>query len=79
MPFEAYYYGTEFRAATEVFHKVVFFIPLGAILAWFVSRTALGLAWLWHRFYLWHWWPGWPWPLNWGASHCLKKTRISWT
>ena len=43
VPFEAYYYGTEYRAATEVLHKVLFFIPLGAILAWFVSQ----LRWTW--------------------------------
>jgi len=33
VPFEAYYYGTEFRAVTEVFHKAGFFFPLGALLA----------------------------------------------
>ena len=33
VPFEAYYYGTEFRAVTEVFHKTGFFFPLGALLA----------------------------------------------
>jgi VanZ family protein len=33
VPFEAYYYGTEFRAVTEVFHKIGFFFPLGALLA----------------------------------------------
>ena len=33
VPFEAYYFGTEFRAVTEVFHKTGFFFPLGAILA----------------------------------------------
>ena len=38
VPFEAYYFGTEYRAATEVLHKVLFFIPLGAMLGWFVSR-----------------------------------------
>lgn len=32
-PFEAYYFGTEFRALTEVFHKTGFFFPLGALLA----------------------------------------------
>ncbi len=31
-PFTAYYYGTEFRAITEVFHKVGLFIPLGILL-----------------------------------------------
>lgn len=43
VPFEAYYYGTEFRAITEVFHKLLFFVPLGALLAWFVVR----LPWAW--------------------------------
>ena len=33
LPFEAYYFGTEFRAVTEVFHKTGFFFPLGALLA----------------------------------------------
>jgi len=33
VPFVAYYYGTEFRAVTEVFHKTGFFFPLGALLA----------------------------------------------
>ena len=46
VPFEAYYYGTEFRAVTEVLHKVLFFIPLGAALAWFVSQ----LRWSWRGF-----------------------------
>ncbi len=43
VPFHAYYYGTEFRAITEVFHKLLFFAPLGVFLAWFVAR----LPWLW--------------------------------
>ena len=33
VPFEAYYFGTELRAVTEVFHKTGFFFPIGAILA----------------------------------------------
>jgi glycopeptide antibiotics resistance protein len=32
VPFRAYYYGTEFRAITELLHKTLFFAPLGAIL-----------------------------------------------
>ena len=36
-PFTAYYYGTEFRAITEVFHKVGLFIPLGILLGIAVS------------------------------------------
>lgn len=31
-PFFAYYYGTEYRAATEVMHKLLFFAPLGMLL-----------------------------------------------
>jgi glycopeptide antibiotics resistance protein len=46
VPFEAYYYGTEFRAVTEALHKVLFFIPLGALLAWFVSH----LRWTWRGY-----------------------------
>jgi len=37
VPFYAYYYGSEFRALTEVFHKVLFFLPLGAISRIFVG------------------------------------------
>lgn len=40
VPFVAYYFGSELRAITEVFHKIGFFIPLGAMLAWL--RWALG-------------------------------------
>ncbi len=35
VPFTAYYFGTEFRAITEVLHKILFFFPLGAIIAFF--------------------------------------------
>ncbi|AMK75858.1 MULTISPECIES: VanZ family protein [Methylomonas] len=34
VPFYAYYYGTEYRAITEVFHKVLFFIPFGVIVGY---------------------------------------------
>ncbi|MFN3543367.1 MAG: VanZ family protein [Thiobacillus sp.] len=37
-PFTAYYFGTEFRAVTELLHKTLFFGPLGALLAWGVAR-----------------------------------------
>lgn len=40
LPFYAYYYGTEFRAITEVFHKVLFFIPFGVILSGAVQSVA---------------------------------------
>ena len=33
-PLQIYYFGTEFRAITELIHKVGFFIPLGMILGW---------------------------------------------
>ncbi|MEN6585988.1 MAG: VanZ family protein [Sulfuricella sp.] len=33
VPFAIYYFGTEYRAITEVFHKVGFFFPLGVLLA----------------------------------------------
>lgn len=42
VPFRSYYYGTEFRAVTEVLHKIVFFIPAGVSLAW--MRLALPVS-----------------------------------
>ncbi|RFC32324.1 MAG: VanZ like family protein [Candidatus Nitrotoga sp. SPKER] len=38
VPFETYYYGTEYRAVTEVLHKAGFFIPLGLLLALGVTQ-----------------------------------------
>jgi len=38
VPFEVYYFGTEYRAITEVLHKILFFAPLGGLLAWGVAR-----------------------------------------
>jgi glycopeptide antibiotics resistance protein len=38
VPFEVYYFGTEFRAVTEVLRKMLFFAPLGGLLAWGVMR-----------------------------------------
>jgi glycopeptide antibiotics resistance protein len=46
VPFEIYYFGTEFRAITSVFQKMLFFAPLGALLAWWV----VGLPWLWRSY-----------------------------
>jgi glycopeptide antibiotics resistance protein len=46
VPFEIYYFGTEFRAITSVFNKLLFFAPLGALLAWWV----VGLPWLWRSY-----------------------------
>jgi glycopeptide antibiotics resistance protein len=37
VPFEIYYFGTEYRAATEFLHKTLWFAPLGALLAWTVD------------------------------------------
>lgn len=42
VPFTAYYYGTEFRAITEVLHKSLFFLPLGAALGAAVSAFPPG-------------------------------------
>lgn len=38
VPFHAYYYGTEYRAVTEVLHKIAFFMPLGFIAAYLIQR-----------------------------------------
>lgn len=40
VPFEALYFGTEFRAVTEVFHKAGFMFPLGAMLGWIVASRS---------------------------------------
>lgn len=40
VPFEVYYFGTEYRAATEVLRKTLFFAPFGALLAWSVARQS---------------------------------------
>ncbi|HHM05068.1 MAG TPA: VanZ family protein [Gammaproteobacteria bacterium] len=45
IPFASYYFSTEFRAVTEIIHKLVFFAPLGALLAWPAMRL---------RFSKWH-------------------------
>jgi len=50
VPFETYYYGTEYRAVTEVLHKVGFFIPLGLLLALGVIQI---------RHYFWRQFAGW--------------------
>lgn len=39
VPFVTYYYGTEFRAVTEVLHKAGFFFPLGMLLAFSGRRV----------------------------------------
>ncbi|KVW96888.1 VanZ family protein [Thiobacillus denitrificans] len=38
VPFEVYYFGTEYRAITEVLRKTLFFAPLGGLLAWGMAR-----------------------------------------
>ncbi|TCV88113.1 VanZ family protein [Sulfurirhabdus autotrophica] len=38
VPFLTYYYGTEYRAITEVLHKMGFFLPLGALLGLGVTQ-----------------------------------------
>ena len=38
VPFVSYYYGTEYRAITEVLHKTGFFFPLGVLLGYGVSH-----------------------------------------
>ncbi|MBI1285459.1 MAG: VanZ family protein [Thiobacillus sp.] len=43
VPFEAYYFGTEYRAITEVLHKILFLMPLGGLLAWACRK----LPWRW--------------------------------
>jgi glycopeptide antibiotics resistance protein len=48
VPFEAYYFGTEYRAATEVLHKTLFFAPGGALFALLSLRMSLPL---WHRLF----------------------------
>lgn len=37
-PFHAYYYGTEYRAITELLHRMVFFAPLGALAAAWIRK-----------------------------------------
>lgn len=41
LPFKVYYFGSEYRAITEVLHKTLFFAPLGALLGWGTQRVAL--------------------------------------
>ena len=39
VPLYYYYYGTEFHAVTEVLHKFLYFVPLGAALAFALGRS----------------------------------------
>lgn len=43
VPFNAYYYGSEFRAITEVLHKTGFMLPLGILLGWIASLSSAHL------------------------------------
>lgn len=47
VPFATYYFGTEYRAVTEVIHKMGFFFPLGMLLALFAGRIRSGPSTLW--------------------------------
>lgn len=47
VPFAAYYFGTEFRAATEVLHKLLFFAPLGLFTGLGLRRFGWPRAWVW--------------------------------
>ena len=42
VPFVTYYFGSEYRAITEVLHKMLFFMPGGALLAWVPTHIARG-------------------------------------
>lgn len=39
LPFQAYYFGTEYRAITEVLHKTLFLMPIGAASGMIVQQT----------------------------------------
>ena len=41
-PFETYYFGSEYRAITEVLHKVMFFLPGGLLFSWAVFKLPHG-------------------------------------
>ncbi len=52
VPFYSYYYGTEYRAATEVIHKILFFVPLGMTLSfissgYFFSKASRYISYCW--------------------------------
>ncbi|MHB9102954.1 MAG: VanZ family protein [Sulfuricella sp.] len=47
VPFAIYYFGTEYRAATEVLHKIGLFFPLGMLLATLAGRIRSGPPSLW--------------------------------
>lgn len=41
VPFESYYFGSEYRAITELLRKVLFFIPLGVAVSAFMSSPGV--------------------------------------
>jgi VanZ family protein len=43
VPFNTYYYGSEFRAITEVLHKTGFMLPLGILLGWIAGLSSARL------------------------------------
>jgi hypothetical protein len=49
VPFEVYYFGTEYRAATEVLHKMGFFLPLGSLLALGIRTIGINRNGVWGR------------------------------
>ena len=49
VPFQAYYFGTEYRAATEVLHKTLFFFPMGVIFG--VAALQLPIT-VWRRIFI---------------------------
>lgn len=47
IPFYSYYYGTEYRAITEVIHKTLFFLPLGGIISFSTNSFSNRSAFFW--------------------------------
>ncbi|WP_009207253.1 VanZ family protein [Sulfuricella denitrificans] len=47
VPLAIYYFGTEYRAVTEVLHKIGFFFPLGILLALLAGKIRSGPPSLW--------------------------------
>jgi VanZ family protein len=50
VPFEVYYFATEYRAATEVLHKIGFFLPLGSLLALGIRTSGINRDGRWGRY-----------------------------
>jgi VanZ family protein len=45
VPFYAYYYGTEYRAVTELLHRIFFFAPLGGFIALALGKDKRTFPW----------------------------------